>query len=76
MKRHIWRTENYFIEFLLKKLHKILNVIFLGIKICGSTRDDCHRDASCTDTGPGTYQCTCNEGFTGDGKSCSGMLEN
>ncbi|XP_028398895.1 uncharacterized protein LOC114521039 isoform X22 [Dendronephthya gigantea] len=42
-----------------------------GIKICGGTRDDCHRDASCTDTGPGTYQCTCNEGFTGDGKSCS-----
>ncbi|XP_046846527.1 uncharacterized protein LOC124440255 isoform X4 [Xenia sp. Carnegie-2017] len=43
----------------------------LGSKICGSSQDDCSRDATCTDTGPGKYQCTCNEGFSGDGKSCS-----
>ena len=42
------------------------------IRICGIERDDCHENATCTDTGPGTYICTCNEGFTGDGKKCTG----
>ena len=31
-------------------------------------QDDCHQFATCADTGPGTHKCTCNEGYTGDGK--------
>ena len=41
-----------------------------GIKICGTPEDDCSEFATCANTGPGTYTCTCNEGYTGDGKSC------
>ncbi|WP_395239429.1 EGF domain-containing protein, partial [Salmonella sp. s54412] len=38
--------------------------------ICGGEKDDCHELATCKDTGPATYQCTCNEGYVGDGKTC------
>ncbi|XP_053377008.1 stabilin-2-like isoform X2 [Mercenaria mercenaria] len=30
----------------------------------------CHLQASCVKTGPGTANCTCNKGWTGDGKHC------
>lgn len=40
--------------------------------ICGTSEDDCHRYATCTDTGPAKYLCKCNEGYTGDGKNCTG----
>ena len=50
---------------------------FLALKkVCGSERDDCHEHATCTDTSPGKYECTCNPGYTGDGKTCVGELTN
>ena len=30
--------------------------------------------AICKDTGPGHYECTCTEGFSGDGKTCQGNV--
>ena len=54
---------------------KFLFFFFAGTEICGTSADDCHEDATCTNTGPGAYQCTCNEGFDGDGKSCEGLLD-
>ena len=45
---------------------------FKEIKICGTPQDDCSEFATCADTGPGSYICTCNKGFTGDGKTCKG----
>ena len=48
----------------------------LEMKICGTPNDDCSQYATCADTGPGTYSCTCNEGYTGDGKSCKGRKHN
>ena len=53
----------------LRHLHKFFNN-FTAINICGTDQDDCHSDATCINTGPGTYLCSCNEGFTGDGKNC------
>ena len=46
----------------------------LEIKTCGTSRDDCSPYATCQDTGPATYTCTCNEGYTGDGKTCTGLF--
>ena len=53
------------------KFWYILGVI--EIKICGTPQDDCHQYATCTNTGPALYRCTCNEGYTGDGKQCEGL---
>lgn len=47
-------------------------VIFVEEKICGTSREDCHQHATCADTSPGKYLCTCNEGYTGNGKYCEG----
>ena len=33
-------------------------------------KDDCNKKATCTNAGPGSYKCTCNKGYTGDGKTC------
>ena len=32
----------------------------------------CHEHANCTDS-EGSYECTCNTGFSGDGLHCSGL---
>ena len=39
-----------------------------------SDLNDCHENASCTDT-DGSFNCTCNPGFEGDGVNCTGMSE-
>ena len=39
-----------------------------------NTSNNCHVNATCSDTF-GSYECQCNDGFTGDGVNCTGMLE-
>ena len=36
--------------------------------------DDCDENATCRDT-DGSFTCTCNEGYMGDGQTCEGMLD-
>ena len=43
---------------------------YTDIDECGESTDTCAMNATCTNT-PGSYQCSCNIGFTGDGTSCS-----
>ena len=35
------------------------------------TLNNCHDNATCTDT-VGSFECSCEEGFTGDGVNCTG----
>ena len=51
----------------------VFSKFLLAIIICGTDRDDCHKFATCANIGPGTYKCTCNKGYTGDGKTCTGL---
>ena len=41
---------------------------------CEVDEDKCHMFASCNDT-QGSYDCLCNEGFSGNGTTCTGKLE-
>ena len=47
-------------------------IIFFAVDIneCGGA-NDCHANATCTDTVT-SYVCTCKDGFSGDGKDCTG----
>ena len=56
----------------LNKPYFILHNWFLDMNECGQSSDLCHTNASCSNI-MGSYQCTCQSGFTGDGTSCSGM---
>ncbi len=42
---------------------------------CGDGLAKCDSNAACADTSNGDYTCTCNTGFTGDGKTCSDVDE-
>ena len=53
--------------------YDVLFFSFVAIKICGTPQEDCSEFATCADTGPGAYTCTCNKGYTGDGKTCKGL---
>ena len=39
---------------------------------CTSGTDDCSMQASCRNT-QGSYECTCNDGYSGPGNACEGM---
>ena len=42
---------------------------------CTIETDGCDTNAACNDI-DGSYTCTCNEGYTGDGYECSGESNN
>ena len=45
-------------------------VIFLDIDECAAELDNCHENATCNNTF-GSFECTCNSGFEGDGVNCT-----
>ena len=46
---------------------------FVDIDECSNGSHSCDVNANCSNT-VGSHNCTCKEGFTGDGRSCSGTL--
>ena len=55
-----------------KQIWKIpkLHIIFLDVNEC-VTVSPCHTNATCNNT-EGSYRCTCDYGYSGDGLSCDG----
>ena len=49
----------------------IPHFILTGIDECSAKTHNCHSNAFCTNA-KGSSKCACKEGYTGDGKSCSG----
>ena len=52
-----------------KNINDFIGIVFLDIDECETSL--CHFNASCNNT-VGSYICTCNSGYDGDGLSCSG----
>ena len=46
-----------------------LGTLILDILECNLETDGCHDNATCSDT-DGSYTCTCDIGYTGDGFNC------
>ncbi|XP_041071625.1 uncharacterized protein LOC121293089 isoform X4 [Carcharodon carcharias] len=51
-----------------------MNSSFKNVKECQSGSHDCHSSASCFNS-PGSFQCVCKAGYTGDGRNCTDMNE-
>ena len=49
---------------------RCLNVV-VDIDECTTNTHNCDPDASCINT-DGSFNCTCNQGFSGNGTTCSG----
>ena len=46
--------------------------LFADINECSTNMSKCDENAKCTNT-PGSYNCSCNSGYEGNGFNCSGM---
>lgn len=47
-------------------------IIFSGSNECVEGNNDCSENAQCIDT-PESFNCTCNDGFEGNGRICRGI---
>ena len=49
-------------------------IIYTDVNECELGVDTCHENATCFDVvgGEGSFNCTCNTGYTGNGSSCTG----
>ena len=77
----------YFVEFNYKQIYfawrqkwhqnyeKIIGIIFsfTDIDECSLSIDNCDLNSNCTNTN-GSFFCTCNSGFSGNGTTCTGNL--
>ena len=52
-----------------------LYFFYTDINECEGEVPVCHDDAFCMDT-DGSYECMCKEGYSGNGTSCIGKLNN
>ena len=48
--------------------------LLLDVDECSRNLDNCHSNATCSDT-EGSFDCTCDSGFEGDGVNCSSKAD-
>jgi hypothetical protein len=53
-------------------MHNFMSLYYLDINEC-LTDSPCHANATCNNT-EGSYMCTCDSGYSGDGFTCNGKL--
>ena len=51
-----------------------ISFVLLDINECLNGSHACNVTANCINT-DGSHNCTCKEGYTGDGQSCQGILD-
>ena len=49
--------------------------MIIDIDECSDSTHNCNTHATCTNT-DGSFTCKCNDGYVGDGTSCSGIVIN
>ena len=64
-----------FLDSHCQRLFFFFAVCYLDVDECITGNHNCDVNANCTNT-VGGHNCTCKEGFAGDGRSCSGKLCN
>ena len=66
-----------FVLALVKCSHLVSVISSINFQIdideCKGSNNVCDENANCSNT-VGSYNCTCKDGFTGDGHSCSGKI--
>ena len=67
-------TAQVSLDSLLKNSDGAFNLFFKHTDVdeCLNGSHNCHNKAVCTDT-VGSYECTCNSGYEGDGTNCTSM---
>lgn len=67
----LWFTQALVLGMLCTTL--FMNFLFWkNTTACGRPPNECDNNAECRRTSNGTFECTCNQGFTGDGFTCQG----
>ena len=52
-----------------------VHILFLtDLDECAAELDNCHENATCNNTF-GSFECTCNSGFEGDGADCTSKTD-
>ena len=55
-------------------MNELNTSIIADIDECASNTDNCNDNAECSNSN-GTFTCTCNTGYTGDGVTCDGNIQ-
>ena len=53
----------------------VVVITYLDRDECAAELDNCHENATCNNTF-GSFECTCNSGFNGDGVNCTSKTGN
>ena len=67
-------ARKYHTDRLCMKYSIPISFVLIDIDECLNRSHACDVNANCTNT-DGSYNCTCKEGYTGDGQSCQGILD-